>query len=169
MQRSLKFLIAAGALVSIGISISFYAAQKNIEDIIIEEATISPHETFQISTELDPELNEQGVIVVHVEDYQDGLTSARIFDPLGSEILFFTLDRNPYQESFDIVTKGTYKIEILNSADTDSFVIGAIGYFPKEGVQYLGYSGTIILVIGLISLVIVGIYAVKNRRKEKIN
>ena len=169
MQRSLQFLIAAGALVSIGISISFYAAQLNIEDIVIDEGRIAPNESFSISTHLDPELNSQGVVVVHVDDFKEDSVSARIFDPLGNEVLFFVLDRNPYQENFEIFTEGNYKIEIFNAGDVESFVIGAIGYFPEEQIQYLGYSGTIILVIGLVALVIVGIYTVKNRRKEKLN
>jgi len=45
-------------------------------------------------------------------------------------------------------------------------VFAAIGPLPDAGKQSLGFISMIILVTGMVGLVVVGIYGVKNRRRS---
>jgi len=62
-----------------------------------------------------------------------------------------------------------YNLDIENSGSDEIKIIGVIGHMPDNTALSVGVTGFYILLIGLIGIVGVGIYAVKNRRKEKFN
>ena len=168
-MKSLIFLVIAGGLISLGITLSFYSAQLSIEDLTIDEGVIRPGETIEIVMDLDPSKSVNGGFAVQLADFNEGDFSAKIFDPLDIEIESMEINQNPFQEKFDIISQGTYKLVIENSGQKETNGIGAIGYYPEENIQYMGFAGNFVILIGLVGLIGVGIYIVKNRRNEKFS
>lgn len=168
-MKSLIFLVITGGFISLGITLSFYSAQLSIEDLTIDERVMGPGETFEIMMELDPSKSENGGFAVKLEDFEEASFSAKIFDPLNIEIQSMEINQNPFQEKFDIISKGTYTLVIENSGQKETNGIGAIGYYPEENIQYMALAGNVVIMIGLVGMIGVGIYIVKNRRNEKFS
>ena len=97
--------------------------------------------------------------------FQEGMISARVVDPFGSQIVSKVIDSESYQEQFEITSSGTFTLIIENSGEF-SDVVGAIGHVPDSTKVSIGITGTFLLIAGLIGMGVVGIYAVKNRRRN---
>ena len=92
------------------------------------------------------------------------MISARVVDPFGSQIVSKVIDSESYQEQFEITSSGTFTLIIENSGEF-SDVVGAIGHVP-DATKVVRITGTFLLIIGLVGMGVVGIYAVKNRRRD---
>jgi len=169
MQKSVAYLVIVGGFLTSGIFLSFYGAQLATESLTVEETIIGAGESLQIMIELDPAKSETGVYVVQVLEFKEGVISAKISDPLGYQIVSTPIDRESFEERFEISSKGNYNLDIENSGSDEMKIIGVIGHMPDNTALSVGVTGFYILLIGLIGIVGVGIYAVKNRRKEKFN
>ena len=166
MQKSAVFLALVGALIGIGIILSFYGSQIITEGLISVEDNLRAGDSLEISADLDPSISKNGVIVVQIMNFKQGTIVASIFDPFGIQILSKLIDRDSFQNQFEIASKGTYRLLIKNLGDEDSQIIGVIGNMPDSTKLSIGKTGFYVLIAGLIGIVGLGIYAVKNRRKR---
>ena len=167
MDRPLIFLIIVGALIAGGIILSFYGSQLTTQNIIVKEENILPNSSLEVSIELDPSVGEIGVFaVVVLENFEKGTISFSVFNPLGSKIISKIVEKESTEERFEITSWGTYKLEIQNSGLEEFKVVAGLGYMPDEGTQLIGVMGSSILIAGLIGIVGIGVYSIRNRQKK---
>jgi hypothetical protein len=99
-------------------------------------------------------------------EFKDNTFSVQILDPFDSEIIFQTINEKTIEKEFDVLETGTYKLIIESTSNEEPIVFAAIGPLPDANKQLLGSISIIILAIGMIGLVVVGIYGIKYRRKS---
>jgi len=167
MDRPLVFLVIVGALIAGGIILSFYGSQLTTQNIIVKEENILPDSAVQVSIELDPSVRETGVFaVVVLENFEEGIISVSVFDPLGSQIISKIAEKAKTEEIFEITSGGTYKLEIKNSGQKESKVFVGLGYMPDAWTLLIKNIGTSFLIVGLIGIVGIGVYSIRNRQKK---
>ena len=169
MDRPLVFLLLVGALIAAGIILSFYGSQLTTQNIIVKEENILPDSAVEVSVELDPSIGETGVFAVLLENFEEDTISVSVFDPLGSQIISKIAEKESIEERFEITSGGKYKLEIQNSGLEESKVIVGLGYMPDAATLSIGIIAFILLIVGLIGIVGIGIYSIRNRQKNKLS
>ena len=169
MQKSVVYLAVVGGLLATGIILSFYGAQLTVQDLTADEGIIQQGETLEIIAELDPSISETGVFVIQILDFNDYEITAKIFDPMGYEMISKSIEKNSIEERFEITSKGKYQLMVENSSPENIQITGVIGHMPDKGTLSVGITGFYILLVGLVGIVGVGIYVIRTKRKEKIN
>jgi len=91
---------------------------------------------------------------------------AKILDPFDVEIESQSINEEDFEGNFKITTSGTYKLVIENTNDKEVKIFGVIGPEPDAGKKSLGFISLYVLIIGLIGMIIVPIYAIKNRKRS---
>ena len=169
MHKSGILLIIMGGILAAGLVLSFFAAQWTTENLSRGDDTLASGESLEIVAELDPLTSQTGIFAVNIVDFEEGTISAKVFDPIDAQIISNTIEIESYQETFEILLKGSHRLVIENSGIEESQVFGAIGHMPSDNITYLNYAGFYLLIAGLIGMGAVGVYAVKNKRKEKFS
>ena len=170
MQKSLIFLLFVGGLIAAGIILSFYGTQLITQNLTIKEENLAPSSSLEVIAELDPAINEPGVYVINIiENFEVGKISISVLDPGGTQILTKTVEKESTEERFEIVSKGSYHLIIENSGSLESKIVAGIGHVPDELTLSVGFTGFYILIVGLIGIVGIGIYSVRNRKKQKLS
>ncbi len=93
------------------------------------------------------------------------LFSTIVLDPFNNEIISQSIIKETIENEFDIFETGTYKLIVESNSNEDPIVFATIGPFPDASKLSLRPISMIILVIGMMGLVVVGIYGIKNRRR----
>ncbi len=167
MDRPLVFLLVVGSLIAAGIILSFYGTQLTTQSIIVKEENILPDSALEVSVELDPSVGETGVYAVLLENFEEDAISVSVFDPLGSQIISKIAEKESTEERFEITSGGKYILEIKNSGLEESKVFVGLGYMPDAVTLSIGIIGFYLLIVGLIGIVGIGIYSIRNRQKNK--
>ena len=167
MQKSLIFLLFVGGLIASGIILSFYGAQLTTQNLTVKEENLASASSLEVIAELDPIISETGVYGIILDSFEDGKISVSVLDPDGTLILSNTIEKESTEERFEIISKGSYKLIIENSGDIESQIVAGIGHMPDSLTISVGITGFYILIVGLIGIVGVGIYSVRNRKKTK--
>jgi len=76
MQKSAIFLLVVGGLVAIGIILSFYGSQIVTKDLDTAESNVTPGNSLEFFTELDPKITQTGVYVVQALNFQENFEGA---------------------------------------------------------------------------------------------
>ena len=166
MEKSLIFLLGVGIILGAGIALSFYGAQLTTQDIIVKEERIDPGSTIEVLVELDPKLGETGVYALLLNDFKENSIYVSVYDPFGTEIISKIAEKESTEERFDIISSGAYKLEIENSGQEQAQIVAGLGYMPDSGTLSVGITGFYLVIVGLIGIVGVGFYAIKNRKKN---
>ena len=165
MQRSGTLFVIVGSIVGVGIILSFYGNQVIFEDLIKGEGQVKLGENLIIPVELDNTKIQTGIYAIQIIDFKEGIT-AKILDPFDKEIESKLIDEEVFEGRFNITVSGIYKLSIENIDEKEIKVFGVIGPEPDAGKKSLGFISLYILIIGLIGMVGVAIYAIKNRKKS---
>jgi len=104
--------------------------------------------------------------VVVIENFEEGIISVSVFDPLGSKIISKIAEKESTEERFEVTSGGTYKLEIKNSGFEETKVVVGLGYMPDEATRLIGIMGASLLIVGLIGIVGIGVYSIRNRQKK---
>jgi len=163
MQRTGILFVIVGGIVCTGIILSFYGNQVIFEDLIKGEGQIKVGESLTIPAELDNE-TQNGIYAIQIMDSKG--IKAKILDPFDVEIESQSINEEDFEGQFKITTSGTYKLVIENTNDKEIKIFGVIGPEPDAGKKSLGFISLYVLIIGLIGMIIVPIYAIKNRKKS---
>lgn len=150
---------------AVGIVLSFYGNQVIFEDLSKKEGDVRFGENLEVTIELDESKNKRGIYAIQILNFKEGVFSASVYDPLGIEIESISIKEEVFEGSFDIISSGTYQLIIESSDQEETRVLGVIGPEPDAGAKSLGFISLYILIIGIIGMAVVGIYAIKNRRK----
>ena len=166
MQKSGIMLISSAALIIIGLILGVLGNQIILEGISQGTGKVSSSQTLSISVEFDSEETAIGVFAVQIMEFKDNIFSAKVLDPFDNEIISQTINEETIEKEFDVLETGTYKLIIESISNEEPIVFAAIGPLPDAGKKSLGFISIIILVMGMVGLVVVGIYGVKNRRRS---
>ncbi len=166
MQKSGIMLISSAALIAIGLILLVLGNQVILQGISQGNGKVSSSQTLSISVEFDSQETSVGVFAVQIMEFKDNTFSAKVLDPFNSEIISQTINEETIEKEFDVLETGTYKLIIESISNEEPIVFAAIGPLPDAGKQSLGFISMIILVTGMVGLVVVGIYGVKNRRRS---
>lgn len=165
MQKSGILFVIVGSIVGMGIILSFYGNQVIFEDLNKGEGQVKFGENLIIPVELDNTETQTGIYAVQIINFKEGIT-AKILDPFDKEIESQLIDEEVFEGRFNIAVSGIYKLVIENTDEKEIKIFGVIGPEPDAGKKSLGFISLYILIIGLIGMVGVAIYAIKNRKKS---
>ncbi|MGI0070105.1 MAG: hypothetical protein ACREAN_07610 [Nitrosopumilaceae archaeon] len=152
-----------------GIGILFYQIQMEMEGISSQQQSLASGESITVSKNLDPAQSKNGVYSIQMLDFKDGYNiKANLVDPTGSVITTRSIMMSAFEENFTISQSGNYTLQIQNTGQNETQILGKIGYYP-QGSTILDASDFIILIVGLIGLVIGMVYLIKRRGKTDVN
>ncbi len=101
-----------------------------------------------------------------LENFEENAISVSVFDPFGSQIISKIAEKESTEEQFEITSGGNYKLKIHNSGLEESNVVVGLGYMPDAATQSIGIIGFYLLIVGLIGIVGIGVYSIRNRQKK---
>ena len=164
MQKFGIMLIGTTSLIVIGLILLVVGNQIILGEISQGDGKISSSQTLTISGDFDSQEMSIGVFAVQIMEFKDNIFSAKILDPFDSEIIFQSINEETIEKEFDVLETGTYKLIIESTSNEETIVFAAIGPLPDTGKKLLGFISVYILVIGMVGLIVAGIYGIKNRR-----
>ena len=167
MQKSGLIIVILGLLIVTGLVVSIVGNQVALEGINQGNGEISSIQTVTISVDFDMEKTPIGVFAVQVMEFKENTISIKILDPSDIEIIFQEVNEDTIEEKFDVLETGTYQLVIQSSNDEGIYVTGAIGPLPDANKKnIISIISTSTLLIGMIGLVVIGIYGIKNRKRS---
>ncbi len=158
--------MSSAALIAIGLLLLVLGNQIILEGISQGEGKVSSSQSLTVSVDFDSQETSTGIFAVQIMEFKDNIFSVKVLDPVESEIIFQTINEETIEKEFDVFETGTYKLIIESTSNEEPMIFAAIGPLPDANKQLLGSISIIILVIGMIGLVVVGIYGIKYRRKS---
>jgi len=165
VQRQGILFMIVSSIVGVGIILSFYGNQVIFEDLIKGEGQVKFGENLIIPVELDNTETQTGIYAIQIINFKEGIT-AKILDPSDKEIESQSINEEVFEGRFNITMSGIYKLVIENTDEKEVKIFGVIGPEPDAGKKSLVSISPWILIIGLIGVVGVAIYAIKNRKKS---
>ena len=165
MKKSGMALVASGALIGIGVILSFYGNYIIFEDLAKTNGVIGAENSLTLEVDFDQSKSKVGIFAVQIIDFKSQTVSAMIVDPLDNIIESKSISEESYEGIFDINMSGTYKLIIENSGD-ELTVFGVIGPEPEEWKQSLAFVSLYILVIGLFAMALIAVLFVINRKRS---
>jgi len=167
VQKFGLIIVILGLFIVSGLIVSIFENQITLEGINQENGKVSITERLTISTDFDMEKTPTGVFAVQVMDFRKNTFSAKVLDPLDVEIISQQIDNDTIEEKFDVLETGTYKLLIESSSDDEIYAVGAIGPLPDPYKKFImSMISTSLIMIGMIGMVVIGIYGIKNRKKS---
>ena len=160
-------MVILGLLIVTGLVVSIVENQVTLEGINQGNGEVSLTQTVTISVDFDMEKTPIGIFAVQVMEFKENAISIKILDPLDNEIIFQEVNEDTIEEKFDVLETGTYQLLIQSSNDEGIYVTGAIGPLPDTNKKnIISIISTSTLIIGMVGLIIIGIYEIKNRRRS---
>ncbi len=156
--------MSSAALIAIGLLLLVLGNQIILEGISQGDGRVSSSQSLIVSADFDSQEISTGIFAVQIMEFKDNIFSAKVLDPLESEIIFQTINEETIEKEFDVVETGTYKLIIESTSDEETQVFAAIGPLPDAGKKSLGFISVYVLVIGMGGLVIGAIFVFKNKR-----
>ena len=166
MSNLSKYLIIVGILIAVGAMLLIFGSQTITGDLVIEEGRINESTQLSITTELDPDINTQGVYAIQTIEGKEYDISAIVVDPSDSKIRDVSVNRNSFEDNFDIDDAGTYTLIISTSETEDVGVVGGIGHVPDSTGVTISIIGFIVIMTGMIGVIVIGFMIIRQRKKK---
>ena len=165
MSNLTKYLVIVGIMIAIGAMLLIYGSQTITGDLVIEEGKINSLTQLQIKAELDPEINTQGVYAVQTIEGKEYDISASVIDPSQDEIRDVSINRNSFEDNFEIDEAGTYTLIISTAESEEIPLVGGIGHLPDSTGVTISIAGFIVIVLGMIGVAVIGFMIIRQRKK----
>ncbi len=167
MQKLGSVVIVFGLLIVSGLVVSIVGNQFTLDGIIQGNGEVSSSQTVTISADLDKDETPIGIFAVQVMDLKENTIRMKLLDPSGIEITSRYVNDDTVEEKFDVLEAGIHELIIHGSNDEGIYVTGAIGPLPDASKKFIiSIVSTSTLVIGMIGLLVVGAYEIKNRKRS---
>ena len=166
MSNLSKYLIIVGILIAVGAMLLIFGSQTITGDLVIAEGRINESTQLSITTELDPDVNTQGVYAIQTIEGKEYDISAIVLDPSDSKIRDVSVNRNSFEDNFDIDDAGTYTLIISTSETEDVGVVGGIGHVPDSTGVTISIAGFIVIMTGMIGVIVIGFMIIRQRKKK---
>ena len=166
MSNLTKYLVIVGIMIAIGAMLLIYGSQTITGDLVIEEGKINSLTQLEIKAELDPEINTQGVYAVQTIEGKEYDISASVIDPSQDEIRDVSINRNSFEDNFEINEAGTYTLIISTAESEEIPLVGGIGHLPDSTGVTISIAGFIVIVLGMIGVAIIGFMIIRQRKNK---
>ena len=166
MTSLTKYLVIVGALIAIGAMLLIYGSQTITGDLVIEEGKISELVQLEIMAELDPNINTQGVYAVQTIEGKEYDISATVIDPSEIKIRDVSINRNSFEDNFEIDVAGTYTLIISTAEPEEIPLVGGIGHVPDSTGITISIAGFFIIIIGMIGVGGIGFMIIRQRKNK---
>ena len=166
MSNLTKYLVIVGIMIAVGAMLLIYGSQTITGDLVIEEGRINSLTQLEIKAELDPEINTQGVYAVQTIEGKEYDISASVIDPSGIKIRDVSINRNSFEDNFEIDDAGTYTLIISTSESEEIPLVGGIGHVPESTGVTISIAGFIVIVLGMIGVAVIGFLIIKQRKNK---
>ena len=166
MSNLTKYLVIVGIMIAVGAMLLIYGSQTITGDLVIEEGRINSLTQLEIKAELDPEINTQGVYAVQTIEGKEYDISAIVLDPLDVKIRDVSINRNSFEDNFEINDAGSYRLIISTSESEEIPLVGGIGHVPDSTGVTISIAGFFVIVLGMIGVAIIGFMIIKQRRNK---
>ena len=166
MSNLTKYLVIVGIMIAIGAMLLIYGSQTITGDLVIEEGKINSLTQLEIKTELDPNINTQGVYAVQTIEGKEYDVSASVIDPSEVKIRDVSISRNSFEDNFEIDSAGTYRLIISTSEPEEIPLVGGIGHVPDSTGVTISIAGFFIIIIGMIGVGLIGFMIIRQRRNK---
>jgi len=165
MKKSHLILFIGGALVAIGMVLSYTGASFVSGQVMIKEAMSNSTTSVTLEKEFDSSVANKGAYVVRAEGFEKAGLVATLYNSQGEEIASKKIAQISTEEYFDIGAKGVYKLEVRNSGEEIPIVLG-LTYMPDRSLIVLNILGQSMIITGFVGVVVAGIYALVKRKKS---
>lgn len=170
VKKPVMLFAIGGFLIVFGIGLSVYGSQLIVENLATGEKRLEMGVSMELSKDLDPLINENGVYVLQIADFkEESRLQTFIYDPSDQIVVSKSIERNPFQDNFTISTTGIYKLLIENTGERELEVTAVLGYLPEGQSLTVSIFGFIIIIVGLIGLGAGIIYFIKSRGRMDTN
>ena len=166
MSNLTKYLVIVGIMIAVGAMLLIYGSQTITGDLVIEEGKINSLTQLEIKAELDPEINTQGVYAVQTIEGKEYDISASVIDPSEIKIRDVSINRNSFEDNFEIDEPGTYTLIIGTSESEEIQLVGGIGHVPDSTGVTISIAGFFIIIIGMIGVGLIGFMIIRQRRNK---
>ena len=166
MSSLTKYLVIVGILIAIGAMFLIYGSQTITGDLAIEEGKINSLTQLEISTELDPDINIQGVYAIQTIEGKEYDITAVVIDSSNDKIRDELVNRNSFEDNFDIENSGTYTLIISTSETEEIGVVGGIGHVPDSTGVTISIAGFFVIILGMVGIMAVGFMMIRQRKKQ---
>ena len=167
MQKGVLLIVIFGILIVAGLATSVLENQTTLEGIIQGNGRVSTSEIVTISVDFDKDETPVGIFAVQIMEFKKNTFSAKILDPSGIEIISEKINEDTLEQEFRVLDSGNYELIIQSSDDKESYVAGAIGPLPNTDNKFIFSTiSTICIILGMIGLVIIAIYEIRNKRRS---
>ena len=166
MSNLTKYLVIVGIMIAIGAMLLIYGSQTITGDLVIEEGKINSLTQLAIKAELDPEINTQGVYAVQTVEGKEYDISASVIDPSEIKIRDVSINRNSFEDNFEIDEVGTYTLIISTEESEEIPLVGGIGHVPDSTGVTISIAGFIVILLGMIGVAIIGFMIIKQKKNK---
>ena len=166
MSNLTKYLVIVGIMIAIGAMLLIYGSQTITGDLVIEEGKINSLTQLEIKTELDPKINVQGVYAIQTIEGKEYDISASVIDPSQDKIRDVVINRNSFEDNFEIYDAGTYTLIISTSESEEIPLVGGIGHVPDSTGVTISIAGFFVIVLGMIGVVVIGFMIIRQRKNK---
>jgi hypothetical protein len=166
MSNLTKYLVIVGIMIAVGAMLLIYGSQTITGDLVIEEGKIKSLTQLEIRTELDPEINTQGVYAIQTIEGKEYDISAIVLDPLDVKIRDVSINRNSFEDNFEIDDAGTYTLIISTSESEEIPLVGGIGHVPDSTGVTISIVGFFVIVLGMIGIAVIGFMIIRQRKNK---
>ena len=166
MSSLTKYLVIVGILIAVGAMLLIVGSQTITGDLVIEEGKVNNLTQLEISTELDPNINTQGVYAVQTIEGKEYDITAVVIDSSNTKIRDESVNRNSFEDNFEIEQAGIYTLIISTSESEEIPLVGGIGHVPDSTGVSISIAGFFIIISGMIGVVIIGFLIIKQKKKR---
>ena len=166
MSNLTKYLVIVGIMIAIGAMLLIYGSQTITGDLVIDEGKINSLTQLEIKAELDPDINTQGVYAVQTIEGKEYDISASVIDPSQDEIRDVSINRNSFEDNFEIDEAGTYTLIISTAESEEIPLVGGIGHLPDSTGVTISIAGFIVIVLGMIGVAVIGFMIIRQRKNK---
>ena len=166
MSNLTKYLVIVGIMIAVGAMLLIYGSQTITGDLVIEEGKINSLTQLEIKTELDPKINVQGVYAIQTIEGKEYDISASVIDPSQDKIRDVVINRNSFEDNFEIYDAGTYTLIISTSESEEIPLVGGIGHVPDSTGVTISIAGFFVIVLGMIGVVVIGFMIIRQRKNK---
>ena len=166
MSNLTKYLVIVGILIAIGAMLLIYGSQTITGDLVIEEGRINSLTQLEIRAELDPEINGEGVYAVQTIEGKEYDISASVIDPSEVKIRDVSINRNSFEDNFEIDEAGTYTLIITTSESEEIPLVGGIGHVPDSTGVTISIAGFFVIISGMIGVAVIGFMIIRQKKNR---
>ena len=166
MSNLTKYLVIVGIMIAIGAMLLIYGSQTITGDLVIEEGKINSLTQLEIKAELDPEINTQGVYAVQTIEGKEYDISASVIDPSQDEIRDVSINRNSFEDNFEIDEAGTYTLIISTAESEEIPLVGGIGHLPDSTGVTISIAGFFVIISGMIGVAVIGFMIIRQKKNK---